>query len=127
MTSKSLLVRLEAPEEACFRNGKSDILNTDQGSQFTSHEFTEALKGRKIKISMDGKGRWRDNVFVERLWKNVKYEKVYLKAYASVSKARESINIFFDFYNARRPYSSLDKMTPDEYYEKPKPQLMEVA
>ena len=87
-----------------------------QGSQFTSTEFTGVLLGNKIAISMDGKGAWRDNVFVERLWRSVKYEEVYLRAYDTVSEARSSIARYFGFYNGRRPHSSLDRQTPDRAY-----------
>jgi putative transposase len=107
---------LDALKEAMTRYGKPEIFNTDQGSQFTSEAFTSVLKENKILISMDGKGAWRDNVFVERLWKSVKYEEVYLKAYETVAQARQSLNIYFQFYNTKRPHSSLDKQTPDEAY-----------
>jgi len=114
---------VEALEEACRRYGLPDIVNTDQGSQFTSAEFIEALTSRGIRISMDGKGAWRDNVFVERLWRTVKYEEIYLKAYDSVRQARESIGQFIEFYNSRRPHASLDRMTPDEVYFESLPAL----
>jgi putative transposase len=107
---------IEALEEAMARHGKPDIFNTDQGSQFTGAAFTGMLTGHGIAISMDGKGAWRDNVFVERLWRSVKYEEVYLKAYDSVSEARASIGRYLDFYNSRRPHSSLDGATPDQAY-----------
>jgi putative transposase len=107
---------LEALEEAFSKYGQPEYFNTDQGSQFTSFAFTEALKQRGIRISMDGKGCWRDNVFVERIWKSVKYEEVYLKAYNSVSETIQSIAKYFNFYNSGRPHSSLNKLTPDEYY-----------
>ncbi len=107
---------IEAVEEALARFGKPDIFNTDQGSQFTSAAFTGVLLNNAIAISMDGKGSWRDNVFVERIWKSVKYEEVYLKAYASVGDARTSISRYLDFYNGKRPHSSLDRQTPDEAY-----------
>jgi putative transposase len=107
---------LEAVEEAFERYGRPEIMNTDQGSQFTSHEFTNLLKEHDIRISMDGKGAWRDNVFVERLWRSVKYEDVYLKAYDSVSAVRTGLNRYFNFYNSRRPHSSLDGKTPDQVY-----------
>ena len=112
---------LEAVEEALARHGKPEIFNTDQGSQFTSAAFTGLLADNGIQISMDGKGAWRDNVFVERLWRSVKYEEVYLKAYDSVSEARQSIGCYLDFYNSRRPHSSLDGMTPDQAYFTPLP------
>ena len=107
---------LDALHEALSRYGCPEIFNTDQGSQFTSSEFTGALLAHSIRISMDGKGCWRDNVFVERLWKSVKYEEVYLKAYDSVSEARTNLARYFDFYNTRRPHQSLDGKTPDEFY-----------
>jgi putative transposase len=107
---------LEAVEEAIARHGKPDIFNTDQGSQFTSAAFTGVLAGNGIAISMDGKGAWRDNVFVERLWRSVKYEEVYLKAYDSVGQARASLGRYLDFYNRKRPHSSLDRRTPDRAY-----------
>ena len=106
----------EALEEALARYGSPEILNTDQGSQFTSAEFLDVLRKRGIRISMDGKGAWRDNVFVERLWRSVKYEEVYLRAYDTVSAARAGLSSYFVFYNARRPHSSLDGKTPDEFY-----------
>jgi putative transposase len=107
---------VEALEEALARHGKPDIFNTDQGSQFTGQTFTGVLANNGIAISMDGKGAWRDNVFVERLWRSVKYEEVYLRAYDSVSEARASIGRYFEFYNRRRPHSSLDDATPDHAY-----------
>ncbi len=107
---------IEALEEALARFGKPDIFNTDQGSQFTSTDFTGVLKREEIAISMDGKGCWRDNVFVERLWRSVKYEEVYLHAYASVPEARAGIGRYFDFYNRVRPHSSLGCRTPDDIY-----------
>jgi putative transposase len=110
---------IEALEEALARHGKPDIFNTDQGSQFTSTEFIKVLASREIKISMDGKGAWRDNVFVERLWRTIKYEEVYLHAYANVPEARASIGRYIGFYNGRRPHSSLDGKTPDQAYFNP--------
>ena len=107
---------VEALGEALARHGKPEIFNTDQGSQFTSHEFTSVLTTADVSISMDGKGAWRDNVFVERVWRSVKYEEVYLKAYDSVSEARASIGRYLAFYNQGRPHSSLDGRTPDEAY-----------
>jgi len=107
---------VEALEEALARFGKPDIFNTDQGSQFTSAAFTGVLEREEIAISMDGRGCWRDNVFVERLWRSVKYEEVYLHAYASVPEARAGIGRYFDFYNAIRPHSSLGGRTPDQVY-----------
>lgn len=107
---------VDAVQEAIHRYGCPDIFNTDQGSQFTGEAFTALLKDNGIWISMDGKGCWRDNVFVERLWKSVKYEEVYLHAYDSVSEAKAGLRRYFDFYNARRPHQSLDGQTPDEIY-----------
>jgi len=107
---------IEAVEEALARNGKPEIFNTDQGSQFTSLLFTGLLLKHGIAISMDGRGAWRDNVFVERLWRSVKYEEVYLRAYDSVAEARASIGRYMAFYNGRRPHSSLDARTPDQAY-----------
>jgi putative transposase len=107
---------VETLEDALARHGKPEIFNTDQGSQFTGAAFTGLLANNGIAISMDGKGAWRDNVFVERLWRSVKYEEVYLHAYQSVSEARNSIGRYLDFYNGRRPHSSLDDATPDQAY-----------
>jgi putative transposase len=107
---------IETLREALAKYGKPDIFNTDQGSQFTCEAFTEVLHKNDIQISMDGKGAWRDNVFVERLWRTVKYEEVYLRAYDSVSDARASLGRYLDLYNGRRPHSSLDDMTPDQAY-----------
>ncbi|HYI29077.1 MAG TPA: IS3 family transposase [Bradyrhizobium sp.] len=107
---------VETLEDALARHGKPGIFNTDQGSQFTGAAFTGLLAGHGIAISMDGKGAWRDNVFVERLWRSVKYEEVYLRAYETVGEARHSIGRYLDFYNGRRPHSSLDDMTPDQAY-----------
>ena len=107
---------IEAVEEALTRYAKPKIFNTDQGSQFTSSDFIKVLAAREIRISMDGKGAWRDNVLVERLWRTIKYEEVYLRAYASVSEARASIGRYLGFYNSRRPHSSLDGKTPDQVY-----------
>ena len=107
---------VEALEEALERFGAPQIFNTDQGSQFTSEAFTGVLKAHTIDISMDGKGCWRDNVFVERLWRSVKYEEVYLKAYESLPEARASLAKYFDFYNHERPHQALDRRTPWEAY-----------
>ena len=107
---------VEALEEALSKHGKPEIVNTDQGSQFTGAAFTGVLARHKIAISMDGKGAWRDNVFTERLWRTIKYEEVYLRGYGSVKEARASIGRYLDFYNRRRPHSSLDGMTPDCAY-----------
>ena len=113
---------IEAVEEALAHYGRPEIFNTDQGSQFTSHDFTSVLSKNSIAISMDGKGAWRDNVFVERLWRSIKYEEVYLRAYDSVSEARASIGRYLTFYNGQRPHSSLDRKTPDQAYFNPLPQ-----
>jgi putative transposase len=105
------------------KHGKPEIFNTDQGSQFTCEAFTDVLTKQEIGISVDGKGAWRDNVFVERLRRSVKYEEVYLHAYDSVSDARASLGRYFDLYNRRRPHSSLDGMTPDLAYFGPQSML----
>jgi putative transposase len=114
---------LDAVEEALARHGRPEIFNTDQGSQFTGQDFTGLLSDNAIAISMDGKGAWRDNVFVERLWRSVKYEEVYLRAYDSVGEARASIGRYLDFYNRKRPHSSLDARTPDHAYFHNLPQV----
>ena len=119
---------LEAVEEALARYGKPEMFNTDQGSQFTSFAFTDLLNKHEITISMDGKGAWRDNVFVERLWRSIKYEEVYLRAYNTVPEARVSLGRYIDgFYNAKRPHSSLDRKTPDEAYFKGLPAIQQAA
>jgi len=107
---------VEALEEALSRYGAPEIFNTDQGAQFTSAAFTGKLKKANVRISMDGKGRWIDNVFVERLWRSLKYEEVYLKAYDTVPLADLGIGSYLDFYNRERPHQSLDRLTPDEVY-----------
>ena len=112
---------VEALDEAIAKYGRPEIFNTDQGSQFTSAEFTGVLKANEIRISMDGKGRWVDNVFVERLWRSVKYDHVYLHAYESVSDAKQQLATYFNFYNTRRPHSSLGGYTPDMTYFKSQP------
>jgi len=118
---------VEALEEAVARHGAPEIMNTDQGSQFTSSEFIGTLEAHGIAISMDGKGCWRDNVFVERLWKSIKYEEVYLRAYDSVSEAKLSLGRYITFYNERRPHSSLDGRTPDHVYFSSLPSLAVAA
>jgi len=119
---------VEALEEAIVKYGAPEIMNTDQGSQFTSSAFIGVLEHNAIQISMDGKGCWRDNVFVERLWKSVKYEEVYLHGYESVSIARQALSRYFDFYNRRRPHSTLDGKTPDTaYFNLSKPPLAAAA
>jgi putative transposase len=112
---------IDAVEEALAKCGCPQIFNTDQGSQFTSAAFTSALSRNNIAISMDGKGAWRDNVFVERFWRTIKYEEVYLHAYDSVGEAQQSIGRYLDFYNARRPHAALDRRTPDQAYFDPLP------
>jgi putative transposase len=107
---------VEALKEAIAKYGVPEIMNTDQGSQFTASEFIGVLNEHDIRISMDGKGCWRDNVFVERLWKSVKYEHVYLHAYETVTEARTKIATYLDFYNRRRPHARLDRRTPDDVY-----------
>jgi len=106
----------EALEEAISKYGAPEIFNTDQGSQFTSDAFIGILESHDIDISMDGKGRWLDNVFIERLWRSVKYEDVYLKAYVSITEVREGLKEYFEFYNLRRRHQSLDRRTPDDVY-----------
>ena len=112
---------LAALEEAIDVHGVPEIVNTDQGSQFTSQAFTGLLKEHGIRISMDGKGAWRDNVFIERLWRSVKYEEVYLHAYDTVSDSRAGIGRYFNLYNRRRPHSSLKRRTPDQVYYSQQP------
>jgi putative transposase len=107
---------VEALEEALTRYGAPEIFNTDQGSQFTAEDFTKALLAKGVRVSMDGKGRWVDNVFVERLWRSVKYEDIYLHAYESVRELKTALARYFEFYNVRRPHQSLDYRTPDEVY-----------
>jgi putative transposase len=114
---------IEAVEEAIANFGTPEIFNTDQGSQFTGMAFIGMLTRHRIRISMDGRGCWRDNVFVERLWRSVKYEEVYLHAYESVSAAKASIGKYFAFYNSRRTHSALDRQTPDHVYFKSIPTL----
>ena len=118
---------IEAVQEAMNKYGKPEIFNTDQGCQFTSLEFTGLLKDNDIQISMDSKGCWRDNVFVERLWKSIKYDEVYLHAYDSVSAAKQGLARYLAFYNQRRPHSSLDRKTPDEFYYENLPKLQNAA
>ena len=107
---------VDALEEAIMKYGRPEIMNTDQGSQFTSSAFIGLLQEHSIQVSMDGKGCWRDNVFVERLWKSVKYEEIYLHGYDTVSEVRQALARYFDFYNRRRPHSTLDGQTPDTAY-----------
>ena len=107
---------LEALAEA-MRKGRPQVFNTDQGSQFTSQEFTQVLRDHGVNISMDGKGRYQDNIFVERLWRTVKYEEVYLKAYASGGEAKRELDAYFRFYNNQRPHQALGYRTPAEVYQ----------
>ena len=107
---------IEALEEALSFHGKPDIFNSDQGCQFTSEEFIDVLKDNGVRISMDGKGRWMDNVFIERLWRSLKYEEVYLKAYDTVAQAQKGIEGWMIFYNQERRHASLGRMTPDQVY-----------
>ncbi len=104
-----------------------DIFNTDQGSQFTSDAFIGILESHGIDISMDGKGRWLDNVFIERLWRSVKYEDVYLKAYSSIAEARQGLREYIEFYNNRRRHQSLDRRTPDDVYCNTLPEIQVAA
>ena len=107
---------VEALAEALARYGAPEIFNTDQGSQFTDDDFTAPLLAKGVRVSMDGKGRWVDNVFVERLWRSVKYEDIYLHAYQTVSEVRAALTSYFSFYNVDRPHQSLEYRTPDEMY-----------
>lgn len=107
---------VEALQEAFARYGKPEIFNTDQGSQFTDETFTQPLLAKGVRVSMDGRGRWIDNVFVERLWRSVKYEDLYLHAYETMRELKTALVRYFDFYNAYRPHQSLEYRTPDEYY-----------
>jgi putative transposase len=107
---------VEALQEALTRFARPEIFNTDQGSQFTAEVFTDVLKANDIAISMDGKGRWVDNVFIERLWRSVKYEEVYLHAYETPKEVNAALTRYFIFYNSRRPHQSLDQSTPDAVY-----------
>jgi putative transposase len=107
---------VEALAAALTRYGTPDIFNTDQGSQFTADDFVNTLLAKGVRVSMDGKGRWVDNVFVERLWRSVKYEDIYLHAYATLRELKVALARYFDFYNTQRPHQSLDDRTPDEVY-----------
>jgi len=117
----------EIMQEAFARYGTPEIVNTDQGSQFTADEFTEVVLAKGCKLSMDGRGSWRDNVFVERIWRSVKYERVYLKAYDSVSAARADIADYFAWYNNQRPHSNLERITPEQVYLNLLPKLAQAA
>jgi putative transposase len=118
---------VEALKEALGKYGTPEIFNTDQGSQFTSDAFIGVLEDHGISISMDGKGRWMDNVFIERLWWSVKYQDVYLKGYSSIGEARNGLREYFDFYNSQRRHQSLDRRTPDNVYWSTLPQMRVAA
>ena len=118
---------VEIIEEAFARFGLPEIVNTDQGSQFTASDFTDAVLAKGCKLSMDGRGAWRDNVFVERVWRSAKYERIYLKAYDGVAAARADIADYFNWYNTERPHSSLDRITPEQTYLNLLPRLAEAA
>jgi putative transposase len=118
---------VEIMEAAFARFGTPDIVNTDQGSQFTAAEFAQTVLSRGVKLSMDGRGAWRDNVFVERLWRTIKYERVYLRAYDSVSEARADIAEYIDWYNLKRGHTSIDDKTPDQAYWRLLPDLKMAA
>lgn len=107
---------IDVLHEAFLKYGTPEIINTDQGSQFTAYDFVKTVKDQGCQLSMDGKGAWRDNVFVERLWKTIKYERVYLYAYNTVTEARSSIKQYINWYNQARPHSKLDRKTPNEAY-----------
>ncbi len=107
---------VKALQEALARFGCPEIFNSDQGSQFTSSEFTGVLKAAGVRISMDGRGRWMDNVFIERLWRSLKYECIYLHAFETGSELRAGLSRWIDYYNTRRPHSTLAGRTPDEAY-----------
>src|SRR3712207_5645900 len=108
-----------ALEDALARYGRPEIFNTDQGSQFTSLAFTQVLKAAGVRIPMDGRGRWMDNVFIERLWRSMKYECIYLNAFETGSEARVGIGRWIGYYNAARPHSALGGLTPEEAYAGP--------
>ncbi len=118
---------VDALQEAYANFGKPDIVNTDQGSQFTAQEFVDAVIDNGVKLSMDGRGAWRDNVFVERVWRSVKYERVYLRAYDSVITARRDIAEYIDWYNGERGHSSLDGKTPEQVWQSSLLSLKEAA
>jgi len=118
---------VDALEEALSTYGCPDIFNTDQGSQFTSEAFTDTLHAHGISISMDGKGRWMDNVFIERLWKSVKYEDIYLKAYASMAEVKSGLATYFEFYNKKRWHHTFDRKTPAMVYSDSLPQKQAAA
>ena len=118
---------VDALEEAYSRFGKPEIVNTDQGSQFTAQHFVDAVLDNGVKLSMDGRGAWRDNVFVERVWRTIKYERVYLRAYDSVSEARRDMTQYIDWYNNERGHSSIDDKTPEQFYLSGLPTMKKAA
>ena len=118
---------VDALEEAYRRFGKPEIVNTDQGSQFTAQDFVDAVLNNQVKLSMDGRGAWRDNVFVERVWRTIKYERVYLRAYDSVSDARLDIAQYIDWYNKERGHSSIEGKTPEQFYSAGSPAMKKAA
>ncbi len=118
---------VDALEEAYRRFGKPEIVNTDQGSQFTAQDFVDAVLNNQVKLSMDGRGAWRDNVFVERVWRTIKYERVYLRAYDSVGEARQDIAQYIDWYNWQRGHSSIEGKTPEQFYLSGLPTIKEAA
>ena len=118
---------IEALKEALFKYGAPQIFNSDQGCQFTSEAFTSVLKAWDIKISMDGKGRFKDNIFIERLWRTLKYERIYLKAYETGAELSKELTTWFNWYNGNRKHSSLDKLTPDEAYTRGMEKLKQAA
>ena len=118
---------VDALEEAYSRFGKPEIVNTDQGSQFTAQDFVNAVLNNQVKLSMDGRGAWRDNVFVERVWRTIKYERVYLRAYASVGEARQDIAQYIDWYNNERGHSSIADKTPEQFYLSGLPTMKKAA
>ncbi len=118
---------VDALEEAYSRFGKPEIVNTDQGSQFTAQHFVDAVLNQGVKLSMDGRGAWRDNVFVERVWRTIKYERVYLRAYASVGEARQDIAQYIDWYNNERGHSSIADKTPEQFYLSGLPTMKKAA
>lgn len=114
---------VEALQEAFERFGRPDIVNTDQGSQFTAQDFVDCVLGNEIKLSMDGRGAWRDNVFVERVWRTIKYERVYLRAYETVRQARQDIAEYIGWYNDARGHSSIGNKTPEQVWQEGMPTL----
>ena len=118
---------VDALKEALLKYGAPEIFNTDQGCQFTSEAFTSVLKTWNVKISMDGKGRFKDNIFIERLWRTLKYERIYLKSYETGTELSRDLTTWFHWYNEKRRHSSLDKLTPNEAYDQGKKKLQPAA